>query len=66
MSDNREWKQFEKTGNIFDYLNYTACTCESSMNGQTKLYNENKEGDNNIRHNCNRDNSVFHAYGRVR
>lgn len=24
------WEQFEKTGNISDYLNYTACTNEEA------------------------------------
>lgn len=32
MKDEYYWNQFEKTGNIKDYLNY-ACTSEESMTG---------------------------------
>lgn len=30
------WKRFEKTGDIRDYLNYTACTREQKELGDSK------------------------------
>lgn len=31
MEDRDFWKRFEESGNILDYLNYTACTNEESQ-----------------------------------
>lgn len=53
------WERFEKTGNINDYLNYIACTCEDL---NSSVLNKNEEGgcisDSII---CNRDGFVGHA-----
>lgn len=42
MNDQDYWEKFIKTGNIYDYLNYTACTREDSY-GQ--MANSTKEGE---------------------
>lgn len=34
MADQEYWNQFVKTGNIYDYLTYTACTREDKYQGQ--------------------------------
>ncbi|HHT97545.1 MAG TPA: hypothetical protein GXZ90_06595 [Clostridiales bacterium] len=47
MKNRGTWKQFERTGDILDYLNYTACTCETSTNTE-QGYNANKVGDYNV------------------
>ncbi|BCN32312.1 hypothetical protein [Anaeromicropila herbilytica] len=39
------WQQFEKTGNISDYLNYTACTSEDEF-----VYQSNNPKDKKIVH----------------
>ncbi len=41
MKNNDYWERFAKTGNILDYLNYTACTAEESNQLLTK---ESEEG----------------------
>lgn len=39
MKNNEYWKRFEQTGAISDYLNYTACTSESTnRNIETNIY----------------------------
>lgn len=45
MKNDEYWKQFEKTGDVLDYLNYTACTCEETMLYTSLAINESKEGD---------------------
>jgi hypothetical protein len=54
------WEKFSKTGNIFDYLNYTACTAEDCTQ---LLSRENKEGGyNNDRDGCAGDGFTSNAY----
>lgn len=36
MDDSMLWKRFEVSGDIMDYLNYTACTSEESQKCNTK------------------------------
>lgn len=43
MRNKDYWERFEKTGNILDYLNYTACTAEE-LNQLLSI--ENEEGGN--------------------
>lgn len=43
MKDEIYWKLFEKTGNIFDYLNY-ACTSEESLNASRTILEDKKVG----------------------
>jgi hypothetical protein len=53
------WKKFEETGNISDYLNYTACTAEDCSR---HIVNENREGGlgcDNI--NCDRNGFISNA-----
>lgn len=53
------WEKFAKTGNIFDYLNYTACTAEDSQ----LLSRVNKEGGlSNDNDSCAGDGAAGHAY----
>lgn len=52
------WDKFSKTGNIFDYLNYTACTLESST--ESDLEN-NEEGGLGVNSYTNRDSNSYHA-----
>jgi hypothetical protein len=44
MRNKNYWEKFEKTGNILDYLSYTACTVEE-LNQLLSI--DNKEGGNN-------------------
>lgn len=49
------WEQFEKTGNISDYLNYTACTSEDEF-----IYSPKDPKDNsNVHGEKERDYSNF-------
>jgi hypothetical protein len=49
------WEQFEKTGNISDYLNYTACTSEDEF-----IYTPKDQKDNsNVHGEKERDYSNF-------
>jgi len=60
MRNKNYWERFEKTGNILDYLNYTACTAEE-LNQLLSI--ENKEGGNNDDSSLsNRDGFIDHAY----
>lgn len=36
MEESSMWKRFEVSGDIMDYLSYTACTSEESMKCNTK------------------------------
>lgn len=36
MEESYLWKRFEGSGDIMDYLNYTACTSEESLTSNTK------------------------------
>ncbi len=60
MKNKDYWERFAKTGNIFDYLNYTACTAEDCTQ---LLSGENKEGgysdDGNL---SDGDGLIDHAY----
>jgi len=38
------WNQFIQTGNIKDYLNYSACTSEESTSGVSLNVERKKEG----------------------
>lgn len=51
------WKRFEKTGDVRDYLNYTACTRE--------MFLEDEERDNDRDNYRERNGIVIHADGRV-
>lgn len=44
MKDLKYWERFEKTGNINDYLSYTACTTEDYV---MHIEKENREGGHN-------------------
>ena len=35
MNDQGYWERFVTTGNVYDYLNYTACTKEDSYEWMT-------------------------------
>ncbi len=63
MRNKDYWERFAKTGNIMDYLNYTACTVEE-LNQLLPI--ENKEGgysdDSSI---SDGDGLVDHAYWRL-
>lgn len=53
------WEQFERTGRILDYLNYTACANEDAGRGSGKEYeckNERSAG-------CDGDRTILHAGG---
>lgn len=52
------WDKFSKTGNVFDYLNYTACTLENST--ESDLEN-NEEGGLGVDNYTNRDSNSYHA-----
>lgn len=47
------WKRFEKTGDVRDYLNYTACTAETFSEDEVE-----EDGWNNHHE---RDGAVCHA-----
>lgn len=59
MKNNDSWNKFTKSGNIYDYLSYIACTVEDFTG---LLIKESKEGeylsDNNT---GTRDGSIGHA-----
>ncbi len=60
MRNKNDWERFEKTGNILDYLNYTACTVEE-LNQLLSI--DNKEGGNSDDSSLiNRDGFIDHAY----
>lgn len=69
MNDLEQWKLFEKTGNICDYLNYTACTSENYFSGEAEQQSNKKtqkeSGVNDRTTNCNWNGFVHHAYWRV-
>ena len=44
MSDQDYWEQFVRTGNISDYLNYTACTREDKYGQVTNIKQEEMYG----------------------
>jgi hypothetical protein len=53
------WERFAKTGNVYDYLNYIACTSEDSTQQSVKEYKEGGYiGDSSS---CNGDSSICHA-----
>ena len=49
MTDQDYWEKFVKTGNVYDYLNYTACTRQDKYGQMTGSYKEGgaKSGDYN-------------------
>ncbi len=49
MSDQDYWDKFVKTGNVYDYLNYTACTRqdEDGQMSKSKSEGEPRSGENN-------------------
>lgn len=51
------WKRFEKTGDVRDYLNYTACTRETFPEDEVK--------DDDWNNHRERDGAFCHADGRV-
>ena len=57
MNNSFYWKEFEKTGNITDYLSYTACTSEESQ------HNNKKEGEHGGETNNRHRNGIsLHAH----
>lgn len=44
MKNYDDWKKFINTGKINDYLNYIACTQESSMEEFGEFAHKDKEG----------------------
>ncbi len=60
MKNKDYWERFAKTGNILDYLNYTACTVEE-LNQLLSI--DNKEGGYNDDSNLSDGDSLIdHAY----
>lgn len=61
------WKQFEQTGDIRDYLNYTACTSErdqvlqEAKNQEEVTQKREKETEHDRFYQCNRDCFSDHA-----
>lgn len=60
MRNERYWERFEKTGNIMDYLNYTACTAEELNQMLSIDIEEGGNSDDNSL--SNGDGSINHAY----
>ncbi|WP_197032724.1 hypothetical protein [Clostridium sp. KNHs205] len=61
MGNNDCWDKFARSGNIYDYLSYIACTVERDMD---KMSGDKKEGgspDDNF--GCDRDGTFSHARG---
>ena len=56
------WEKFIKTGNVYDYLNYTACSLETSEGFVIEESSKGGYGDNN---DFNRDSINSHADWRV-
>lgn len=63
MKNEDQWKKFEKTGDILDYLKYTACACEETMLIERKDASKNEEGGHCVEANkSNRDGFIGHGY----
>ncbi|MFU0827170.1 MAG: DUF4240 domain-containing protein [Lachnoclostridium sp.] len=60
MRNEKYWERFEKTGNIMDYLNYTACTAEELH--QLLSVDIKEGGDNDDNSLSNGDGFIGHAY----
>jgi len=59
MKNLEHWNRFEKTGNISDYLNYTACTAEDCTR---QIVKENEEGGyGGDRIDCDGNGLISHA-----
>lgn len=52
------WEKFLKTGNVYDYLNYTACSLEDSTGYIVEKNDKGGYSDNN---DVNRDSINGHA-----
>lgn len=59
MKDSECWKRFAKTGNVMDYLNYTACTIEDCTRLIAKVDEEGGFSGDNI--NGDGNGSISHA-----
>jgi hypothetical protein len=59
MKNQEFWERFEKTGNILDYLNYTACTSEECS--KYKSPEKEEGGYSGDRFNYGGDGIVSHA-----
>ncbi|BCJ93153.1 hypothetical protein acsn021_07220 [Anaerocolumna cellulosilytica] len=60
MKNHDSWEKFAKSGNIFDYLSYIACTVEDCSQ---LLSRDNKEGGEcNANDGCDGDGFVGHAH----
>lgn len=53
MNDKDYWEKFVKTGNVYDYLNYTACTRQDRFGHMTASVKEGepRSGDYNSNRN---------------
>lgn len=58
MNHEEYWERFTKTGNVYDYLSYTACTIEQSIGYEIETH---KEGGNTDYNRIDRDGIVCHA-----
>lgn len=60
MNNQDYWKRFVKTGNIYDYLNYTACTREDRYRSSAVIVKEGEQGSGNDK--SDRNGPVFDAH----
>lgn len=61
MRNNEHWEKFARSGNIYDYLSYIACTVERGMD---KKNGDKKEGGSlNDNIGCDGNGSFSHARG---
>lgn len=61
MRNNEYWERFAKSGNIYDYLSYIACTVERGM--ENYCGNKREGGSLNDGIGCDGDGSFSHARG---
>ncbi len=61
MQNKEHWERFAKSGNIYDYLSYIACTVEKGMEMRNGSKREDGSLDDGI--GCDGNGSFSHARG---
>lgn len=61
MKKDNYWSEFEKSGNISDYLNYVACTSEHMDDAEEENNQVREGGESGFTSDCNGNSAGFHA-----
>ncbi|WP_312494979.1 hypothetical protein [Anaerosporobacter sp.] len=61
MKKDNYWSEFEKSGNISDYLNYVACTSEHMDDAEEENNQVREGGESGFTSDCNGNSTGFNA-----